>query len=408
MGTTTTSRFERVRQLIKDELPHLLQVRHDLHAHPEVMYEEERTSGVVQRELADQGIDFVSGLARGTGVLAHLPGESERALALRADMDALPIHEETNLGYASTIDGKMHACGHDGHTTILIGTARVLAKLATEGPLPRPLTLLFQPAEEGGAGGRAMCEDGALDGSRIGVPVESIFGLHGYTLAEVGTVGSRVGPMLAAADEIEIIVRGEGGHAAMPHACVDPVTCAAAIVQALQTIVSRNTDPLDSAVITVTKLQAGTAFNVIPDEVKIGGTVRSLQESTREMLEKRISELASGVAIGHGCTATVNFIRGYPVTRNDADAVGRFEVAASEALGAECVNPIKLPVMGGEDFSFYGEHVPACFFFLGLLAPGETQMPALHNPRFDFNDEAIATGIEVFCSLALGEHASSA
>lgn len=408
MAITSTNRFERVRQLIKDELPHLLDIRHDLHAHPEVMYEEERTSGVVQRELADQGIEFVSGLARGTGVLGHLPGESDRALALRADMDALPIHEETNLGYASTIDGKMHACGHDGHTTILIGAARVLSKLAAESPLPRPLTFLFQPAEEGGAGGRAMCEDGALNGSRIGPPVESIFGLHGYTLGELGTVSSRVGPMLAAADEIEIIVRGQGGHAAMPHACVDPVTCAAAIVQALQTVVSRNTDPLDSAVITATKLQAGTAFNVIPDEVKIGGTVRSLQESTREMLEERITALSSGIASGHGCTATVNFIRGYPITRNDANAVARFEEAATDVLGADQIKPLENPVMGGEDFSFYGEHVPACFFFLGLLAPGESKMPPLHNPRFDFNDEAITTGIEVFCSLALGEHAVSA
>jgi hippurate hydrolase len=188
----------------------------------------------------------------------------------------------------------------------------------------------------------------------------------------------------------------------MPHNCADPVLCAAAMVQSLQSIVSRNTNPLDSSVITITQLTAGDAFNVIPETVTIGGTVRSLQESTREMLERRIKEVATGVASAHGCTAKVNFIRGYPVTRNDAEAHATFERAASLALGVDQVRPIEHPVMGGEDFSFYGECVPACFFFLGLLAPGETEMPSVHNARFDFNDHAIKTGVEVFCSLALG------
>jgi amidohydrolase len=402
MSTQTTHRLDRIRQLVSEELPHLIGIRHDLHAHPELQFQETRTSGVVQRELEEAGIDFVPGLARGTGVLGHIPGSADRALGLRADMDALPIHEETGLGYASGIDGRMHACGHDGHTTILIGAARVLAKLAAEEPLPQPITLVFQPAEEGGGGGRHMCEEGALDGSRIGPPVASMFGLHGHTESEVGSVGSRVGPLLAAADEVMIEINGVGGHAAMPHNCADPVLCGAAMVQSLQSIVSRNTNPLDSSVITITQLAAGDAFNVIPETVTIGGTVRSLQESTREMLERRIKEVATGVASAHGCTAKVNFIRGYPVTRNDADAHATFERAASLALGVDQVRPIEHPVMGGEDFSFYGECVPACFFFLGLLAPGETEMPSVHNARFDFNDHAIKTGVEVFCSLALG------
>ncbi len=403
MSTQTSPRLDRVRQLIDEELPHLIGIRHDLHAHPELAYQEVRTSGVVQRELSEAGIDFVPDLAGGTGVLGHLPGSAKTSIGLRADIDALPILEETGLGYASKTPGKMHACGHDGHTTILLGTARILARLAQESPLPRPVTLVFQPAEENGAGGKRMCEDGALDGSRIGPRVESMFGLHGYTELQAGTVGSRVGPMLAAADEVNIVIEGRGGHAAMPHTCADPVICSAAIIQALQSIISRNTNPLDSAVVTITKMRAGDAFNVIPDQVSLGGTVRSLQESTREELEQRIKDVAAGVAAAHGCSAQVEYLRGYPVTRNDPRAYQRFEAAASGSLGTDRVNPIEHPVMGGEDFSFYGEAVPACFFFLGLLAPGETEMPALHNARFNFNDEAIRTGIEVFCSLALDD-----
>ena len=187
----------------------------------------------------------------------------------------------------------------------------------------------------------------------------------------------------------------------MPHACVDPVVCAAAIIQSLQSIVSRNTDPLDSVVITITQLKAGDAFNVIPDTVTIRGTVRSLRESTREAVEERIKTLAAGIANAHGCSAESNFVRGYPITANDEAAVARFEQVAGSVLGSERVQPLEDPVMGGEDFSFYGEHVPACFFFLGLLPKGETQMPTLHNARFDFNDEAMVTGIEVFVNLAL-------
>jgi amidohydrolase len=403
MSTQTPARFDRVRQLIDEELPHLIGLRHDLHAHPELSYQEVRTSGVVQRELGEAGIDFVPELAGGTGVLGHLPGTAGTSLGLRADMDALPILEETGLGYASKNPGKMHACGHDGHTTILLGTARILARLAREAPLPRPVTLVFQPAEEGGAGGKRMCEEGALDGSRIGPRVESMFGLHGYTESEVGSVGSRVGPLLAAADEVNIVIEGRGGHAAMPHTCVDPVICSAAILQTLQTIVSRNTNPLDSAVVTITRMTAGDAYNVIPDRVTLGGTVRSLQESTREQLEQRIKDVAAGIAAAHDCSVQVEYLRGYPVTRNDPKAYQRFETAAIGCLGGERVRPIEYPVMGGEDFSFYGEAVPACFFFLGLLPPGETEMPALHNARFNFNDEAIRTGIEVFCSLALDD-----
>ena len=316
-------------------------------------------------------------------------------------MDALPIHELTGVPWASRTDGRMHACGHDGHTTILLGAARILARIAEKTSLPRGVSFIFQPAEEGGAGGKLMCEDGVLDGTKLGTPVSSIFGLHGYVHAEVGEVTARVGPMLAAADEIEITITGVGGHAAMPHVCVDPAVCAAAVIQSLQTVVSRSVDPLDSAVISITKMAAGDAFNVIPETVSLGGTVRSLQPQTQDLLEARIGETVAGIAAAHGCTAETRYIRGYPVTMNHPDAVERYERIARECLGSEVVLPLAAPVMGGEDFSFYGQRVPACFFFLGLLEKGQTRMPGLHNAQFDFNDDALATGIELFCHLAL-------
>ena len=391
----------RIRSLIAEELDDLIALRHDLHTHPELAFEEVRTSQVVRSRLEDSGIEFVGDLAGGTGVLGHLPGAEGPSIALRADMDALPIHELTGVPWASRTDGKMHACGHDGHTTILLGTARILARIAEETTLPRGVSFVFQPAEEGGAGGKLMCEDGVLDGSKIGPPVSSIYGLHGYVHAQAGEVTARVGPMLAAADEIDITITGVGGHAAMPHVCVDPAVCAAAVIQALQNVVSRSVDPLDSAVISITKMSAGDAFNVIPETVSLGGTVRSLQPQTQDLLEARIGETVAGIASAHGCTAETNYIRGYPVTMNHPEAVERYERIARDCLGPDVVLPLADPVMGGEDFSFYGQRVPACFFFLGLLEKGETHMPGLHNAHFDFNDEAIATGIELFCHLAL-------
>ena len=399
----TTPQIDRIRALIAEELPGLVELRHDLHRHPELGYEEFRTAGIVTERLAASGIDYVDSLAGGTGVLGHLPGTGEDAIALRADMDALPILEATGLPYASENEGRMHACGHDGHTTILLGTARVLSRLAQETPLPRDVTFIFQPAEEGGAGGRRMCEEGALNGSRIGSEVRSIYGLHGHVESPVGVVSSRVGPMLAAADEVEIVISGRGGHAAMPHSCTDPVVCAAALVQSLQTLVSRNTDPLDASVISITQMDAGDAFNVIPEQVRLGGTVRSLEASTRVLLEERITQMAEGIAAAHDCQAKVEFIKGYPVTRNDAQAVERFRTRALDCLPPDRVRTLEHPVMGGEDFSFYGEQVPACFFFLGLLPSETDSMPSLHNARFDFNDDALGTGIEVFCRLALGD-----
>ena len=400
-----------LRSLIAAELPEIIDIRRDLHAHPELGYEERRTCGVVVRELERLGVAHVAGLAGGTGIVAHLPattadgGGSAGAIAIRADMDALPIEERTGAPYASTRRGVMHACGHDGHTAILIGVARVLSKVEHR---PNPVTLIFQPAEEGGAGGRRMCEDGALLGEsagRIGLgpPVREIYGLHGWPLLPLGHVATRPGPLLAATDGFTIHVRGTQCHAAYPHLGRDPVVAAAAVVSALQTIPSRNASPLDSVVVTVGIIQGGTARNIIPETVTLSGTVRTLRPETRAMARERVCAVAQGVAAGMGCAAEVQWEEGYPVTRNDEGAAERFFAVARRTLGDRRVGVVPEPSMGGEDFSFYGRHVPACFFFLGLLPEGQASMPSLHQPEFDFNDEALPIGIETMCALALAK-----
>ncbi|MHC4127633.1 MAG: M20 metallopeptidase family protein [Planctomycetota bacterium] len=395
--TVTT---EQLRELIRAELPELTAIRHDLHAHPELGFQEKRTSGVVQRELAGADIALKGGLAGGTGVVGHLPGQAAKAAGLRADMDALPIQETADRDYRSQHDGVMHACGHDGHTTILIGAARVLARIARDGGLPRPVTFVFQPAEEGGAGGQKMVEAGCLDGSVLGPPVEHMFGLHGWPSVPLGVVGTRPGPITAAADAFDITVRGTACHAAWPDVGRDPVVAAAAVVMALQTICSRNVSPLESVVVSVTQAHGGTTYNIIPGEVALGGTVRTLKAEVRDLAERRIAEVAEAVARAHGCRAEVDCRRGYPPTVNDAGAVAIFNDVAAKALGDDRVVEMPDPVMGGEDFAFYGQVVPACFFVLGLVPAGGS-MAELHQPAFDFNDDAIATGVELFCRLAL-------
>lgn len=392
--------------LIAAELDDLIAIRHDLHAHPEMGYNEHRTSGVVTRELKNAGVDFKDGLAGGTGVLGHIPvpgSNAEKAIGLRADMDALPITEETGLSYASTHPGVMHACGHDGHTTMLIGAARVLAKLSKESPLPRPVTFCFQPAEEGGAGGKRMIEDGCLRGAVIGPPVAMMFGLHCWPLLRLNAVMTRTGPMLAAADMIEITLRGKGSHAAMPQHGHDPILAGSNLVSALQQIASRNVDPLDSIVVSITQFHGGTTHNIIPETVELMGTVRTLLPETQELAIRRINEIATHIAAAHGCEAEVDYQIGYPVTNNHADAVKIFNDTARDALGESRVDHMDLPVMGGEDFSFYCNEVPSCFFALGMIPEGEDTMVQVHHPKFNFNDDAIATGVEMFCRLALRE-----
>ncbi|MEC9374549.1 MAG: amidohydrolase, partial [Planctomycetota bacterium] len=279
---------ERIRSLIREAQADLVRIRRDLHAHPELGYQEQRTSGVVQAELKRLGIEHVAGVAGGTGVVAHLPATDAAAVrpavGLRADMDALPIVEATGVAHASTNEGVMHACGHDGHTTMLLGAARVLSAMAHR---PNPVTFLFQPAEEGGAGGERMCQDGAMEGRIIGPKVGRVFGLHGWPDISVGHVASRPGPLLAAVDTFDVTLRGVGGHAAYPHYTVDPVIAACHCVTALQTIASRNTDPLDPIVVSVTGGQAGSADNVIPNSARFFGTVRTHDEGVRKHARER-------------------------------------------------------------------------------------------------------------------------
>ena len=398
---TTAISADQIRSIIHEELTDLIAIRHDLHAHPEMGYEERRTSEVVRRELTNAGIDFVQDMAGGTGLLAHLPGESNRAIALRADMDALPILEETDVEYRSTIDGVMHACGHDGHTSILIGTVRVLARLAKQSALPRPITFIFQPAEEGGAGGQRMVKEGCLDGSRIGPPVENAFGLHGWPRIPLGQVATRPGVLLAAADSFDLTIHGQGSHAAWPHVARDPIVAAAEIVGAFQSIATRSVDPLESVVVSITQLQAGNTYNVIPATAKLAGTVRTLTPEVRELVRQRMQTIADGVAQAHRCTAELDYHDGYPPTVNDPEAVSIFNNIAAEAIGSDHVHEMAQPVMGGEDFSFYGQVVPACFFVLGLVPDGVDDPPDLHQPTFNFNDDAIPLGVELFCRLAL-------
>lgn len=384
-----------------EEIRVIAGIRHDLHAHPELGYQERRTSGVVQRTLAEAGIEHKAGLARGTGVLGWLPATTDpdraRTVALRADMDALPILEATGKPYASTCPGVMHACGHDGHTSVLLGAARQLARTQER---PHNVLFVFQPAEEGGAGGREMVRDGVLRGEVLGRPADVIYGLHCSPFDRVGTLATRVGPMMASTDEIHIQVHGRGGHAAMPNTGVDPIVVGAHLVTALQTVASRNVDPIESIVVTIAQFHGGTATNVIPHFVELAGTMRTLSPEVRELGRRRVREVAEGVAAAFGARAEVVIDEGYPVTINHPEAVARFQELAVGLIGAERVSECP-PVMGGEDFSFYGYEIPACFYWLGIMPEGVEAYPPVHTPEFDFNDDALGLGIEMMTTLAL-------
>lgn len=402
---------DRLRGLIREELARVIHLRHDLHAHPELAYQERRTAALIADELRELGIAHKSGLAGGTGTIAYLPpteapapGSPERsAIALRADMDALPIAELTGLPYASTRAGLMHACGHDGHTANLLGVARVLSRLPHR---PRGVLLVFQPAEEGGAGGKRLCDEGALLGEGkggLGAPVGEIFGLHGWPQLNLGVVGSREGPLLAGTDNFTVRVIGTPAHAACPHLSADPVLAAAHIITALQSIASRNVAPQDSIVVTIGQINAGTASNVIPRDLTFIGTMRCVNRATRDLGRERLYRIVEQTAAAMGCRAEIEWEDGYPVTHNDAGMTDRFFRVAVRALGDSRVHIVPHPTMGGEDFSYYGQHIPACFFFLGVKPHDRDDYPSLHQPEYDFNDDALPTGMEVMCRLALEE-----
>lgn len=396
----------RLRSLIDAELDALVAFRHDLHKHPELSFEEHRTSQVVRRELQALKIDFKAGLGGGTGVIAYIPasdaaGNARPAIALRADMDALPIVEQTGLPYASTNPGVMHACGHDGHTTMLLGAAKVLMKL----PRPNPVLLVFQPAEENEGGGRVMCEEGILEGAKgrgMGNPVGRMYGLHGWPQLPLGHIATRPGPLMAAVDDFTLTIRGVQSHGAYPHLSRDPIVTAAHVITALQTIASRNVGPLDSVVVTVGKIEGGSANNIIPEVVTLIGTVRTLRDEVKDLVRTRFREIVEQTCRAHGCTPNLDYRPGYPVVVNDEHEARRVLDLAREVVGPHHTMTLEQPSMGGEDFAYYGQHVPACFFFMGLRPQGAgEEYPSLHQPNFNFNDDAIPTGVEMFVRLAL-------
>ncbi len=364
--------------------------RHDFHAHPELLYDVHRTAAAVAERLREFGVDEVTtGIGR-TGVVGVIRGRktaSGKVIGLRADMDALPIAEKTGKAYASTVPGMMHACGHDGHTAMLLGAARYLAETRN---FDGTAVLIFQPAEEGGGGGKAMIEDGLMDRWAI----EEVYGMHNLPGLPVGRFASRVGPIMASTDEFTFTITGRDGHAARPHTTVDPIIVGAALVTALQTIVSRNVDPLDAAVVSVTKFHAGTAYNVIPGTAEIAGTVRCLSDTVRDLAEKRIDEIAKGIATAHGADISLFYDRNYPITRNDPTATAFAAGIAVEIAGGPNVATDAPPLLAGEDFSYMLERRPGAFIFIGN---GNTA--GLHSASYDFSDEIIPLGCSYWARL---------
>lgn len=365
--------------------------RRDIHAHPEILFETHRTSGLVAEKLRAFGVDeVVEGIGR-TGVVGVIRGRetgSGRVVGLRADMDALPMPEMTGLGYASRTPGAMHACGHDGHTAMLLGAAQYLAETRN---FDGTAVVIFQPAEEGGGGGREMVEDGLME--RFGI--QQVFGMHNLPGLPVGDFAFRPGPLMAASDTFTIVVTGRGGHGAMPHRTVDPVLAAVQIVTALQQVVSRNVDPLKPAVVSVTGLRTSSnASNVIPEEVELIGTARTLDGETQDLIEQRMAEVVAGIAAAHGATARFEYERGYPVTANAAAEAAFVAEVAAEVVGAERVDAAAPPMMGAEDFSFMLNARPGAFVFIG-----NGDSAGLHHSRYDFNDEAIPVGCSYWVRL---------
>lgn len=365
--------------------------RHHLHANPEILYDVENTAAFVEARLREFGVDeIVTGLGR-TGVVGIIKGAGSgpgRTIGLRADMDALPLDEITGKPWASTIAGRMHACGHDGHTAMLLGAAKYLAETRN---FSGQVAVVFQPAEEGGRGALAMVEDGLMD--RFGI--DEIYGMHNMPGKPVGTFAIRKGGIMAAPDKFSLKLTGLGGHAAEPHNTADTIVIGAQIVGALQTIAARNANPLRSVVVSVTQFHAGTTHNIIPEEAFISGTVRSLDEGVRDLAERRIGEIATGIASAHGATIEYEYERACPVTVNHPAETEHAARAAIDVVGPGNVDTDVDPSMAGEDFAFMLQSRPGAYILIGN---GETA--GLHNPAYDFNDEAIAAGISYWVRLA--------
>lgn len=368
----------------------LTQWRHDFHAHPEIAFEENRTSDLVAERLEGFGVEVHRGLAK-TGVVGRLKvGSGNRAIALRADMDALPLEEHNGFDHRSEVPGMMHACGHDGHTTMLLGAAKYLAE--SKG-FDGTVYFVFQPAEEGEGGGKVMIEEGLFEQ----FPVEAVFGLHNWPGMPVGQFGIAPGPMMAAFDIFDLKITGKGAHAAMPHQGVDSILTASQVVTALQSIASRNTDPLDAVVLTVTQIHGGDAYNIIPDSVLLKGTVRTFKDSVRDSVEPAMRRIANGICDAAGATMALDYQRRYPSTVNHADETELAAVAAAAIVGEDNIERHPTPSMGSEDFAYMLRERPGCYVWLGNGSAEGGCM--LHNPNYDFNDEILPIGASYWATL---------
>jgi hippurate hydrolase len=365
--------------------------RRDIHAHPELLYDVHRTAAAVAAQLAAFGCDeVVSGIGR-TGVVGVIkgrrPGGTRKAIALRADMDALPIEEANDLPYKSTVPGNMHACGHDGHTAMLLGAAKYLAETRN---FTGDAVVIFQPAEEGGAGGLAMLRDGLMERFAI----DEVYGMHNLPGLPVGAFSIRSGPIMAATDNLTVEIEGVGGHAARPHFAIDPILVGAQVVSQLQSIVSRNVDPLEAAVVSICTFNAGNADNVIPQTALMRGTVRSLRREVRELLRRRVAEVIEGTARLYGAQANFTLRPGYPVLSNHERETAFAAAVAGNVAGDDRINTEMAPVMGGEDFSYMLEARPGAFIFVG-----NGDSAGLHHPRYNFNDDVIPYGTSYWVRL---------
>ncbi len=375
---------------VADLASEITEWRRDLHAHPELLYDVNRTAGMVAEKLREFGCDEVAtGLGR-TGVVGVIRGRkgSGRAIGLRADMDALPIEEANDLPYKSTVPGKMHACGHDGHTAMLLGAARYLSETRN---FAGTVVLIFQPAEEGGAGGKAMVDDGMME--RFGI--DEIYGMHNYPGMPVGSFGINSGPIMAAADYLTIDIEGVGAHAARPHLGIDTVLVGAQIINAMQSVVSRNVDPVKSAVVSITMFKAGNADNVIPQTVRLRGTARTLDEGVRALVEERLHKIVEGTAAAFGAKAKLTYRRNYPVLVNHERQTDFAASVAQQVAGDTHVDTALPPMMGAEDFSFMLNARPGAFIWIG-----NGDSAGLHHPSYNFNDEAIPFGTSYWVKLA--------
>jgi hippurate hydrolase len=365
--------------------------RRDIHAHPEIAFEEHRTAQLVAEKLREFGLEIETGIA-GTGVVGTLTkGRGNRAIGLRADLDALPIQEANKFAHKSTHPGKMHACGHDGHTTMLLGAAKYLAK---HGEFEGTVYFIFQPAEENEGGGRVMVEEGLFDR----YPMEAVYGMHNIPGMPVGTFAVKPGPMMAAFDVFELAVTGKGGHAAMPHLTIDPIVVGTKIVEAYQSIVSRSVDPQDPVVLSVTQFHAGDAYNVIPNKVSISGCTRCFSPRVQEKLEAQMKQVATEICRAYGATCEFKYERRYPPTVNSAIEAHLAGSVATELVGADSVNLNPKPAMGSEDFAYMLQEKPGAYIWIGN-GDGEGSC-MVHNPNYDFNDEILPIGATWWVKLA--------